>query len=241
MSYQLSTNDVCDRALRKIGAYAIRSSGARPEEVAEARSWLDMLVGHLVGKKRTWWRAPRAATFTLTAGTKEYDLVAMLGTSAPDGIEFVIAAQLLDETGQRLHDVTIMQRQDYEAVVADPPDSAMPPERCYISRDQKPVLFFVEAPDDVQTYTLRVLFQSYAPNLVEGRGNAKLTEFRTSYNLYLVTALAALIGDGPVRKLPADEVKKMQTDAASLLKDLEAYEDFEQDGGDGRVKFYGGI
>jgi hypothetical protein len=243
MSYAPSIVDICTRALRKIGVYAIRSSGPRPEEIEEARYWLDMLVGHLVGKKRTWWRVPRTASITLTSGVKEYDLVVALGTAAPDGVEFVIGAQLLDATGQRLHDINILGRQEYEGLIANPPGLSTEPQRCYISRDQKPTLFFVEAPDDTQVYTVRLLFQSYAPNMVTGRGNTRIEEigFRSSYTLYLVTALAAQIGDGPVRKAPADEVKKMQADARALLVDLESYEDMEQQGGDGRVAYYGGI
>ena len=57
----------------------------------------------------------------------------------------------------------------------------------------------------------------------------------------LLLALAAQIGNGPVRKLPADEVRDMKAEAGGLLTDLEAYEDHEQANEPRRVEFYGGI
>lgn len=241
MSWAPSINDICERALRKIGAYAISSSGPRPREMEETRYWLDMHVAHITGTKRTWWNVPRTAQFTLTEGVREYDLVAALGSQAPLGIEFPIGVWLIDATGQLLHEVKIIRRQEYEALTPNMSTASQAPTMCYIDRQQKPTLTFLEAPDGTQAYTCKFLFQSYGPNLVKLRGLERVSLFRTSYTLYLVTATAALVGDGPVRKQPKDEVDSMKADAKRLWIDLEAYEDQEQNNEPARVQFYNGI
>lgn len=245
MSWLPSINELCERALRKIGTLGIRDSGARPAEMEEARYWLDMHMGHIVGTKRTWWQVPRTARMTLTAGVTEYDLIANLGAAAPDGVEFVVGVYLIGQPSgadeQLLHEVKIVRRQEYEALTPDGSNASQPPTICYIDRKQKPTLFFLEAPDANQTYTAKLVFQSYAPNLVAQRGVNRETAFRSSYTLYIVTALSALIGDGPVRKLPADEVKTMKDDRDKLWKDIEGYEDQEQSNSPSRVLFYNGI
>jgi hypothetical protein len=55
-----------------------------------------------------------------------------------------------------------------------------------------------------------------------------MDEVRENWHLFLVTALAAEIGNGPVRKLPADEVREMQVTAKALLYDLMDYDSHEQ-------------
>lgn len=246
MSWLPSINELCERSLRKIGTFGIRDSGARPAEMEEARYWLDMHMGHVVGTKRTWWNVPRSATFQLTAGTTEYDLISNLGAAAaPDGVEFVIGVYLLGQpvggVQTLLREVKVVRRQEFEVLTPDASDVAQSPTICYIDRKQRPTLFFLEAPDANQTYWAKLLFQSYAPNLVSQRGVNREALFRSSYTLYIVTALAALIGDGPVRKLPADEVKTMKQDRDKLWLDLEGYEDQEQNNAPARVNFYNGV
>lgn len=238
MSWGPSINEICERALRKIGALAIRSSGARQGEMDEARYWLDMHVGHIAGTKRTWWAVPRTATFALTPGTTEYNLASVLGAKAPNGVEFAIGLWLLDATGANLHEIKILRRQEWEALTPDPTSGE--PVYCYINRDQAPTLFLPNVPT-TQAYSVKFLFQSYAPNIVSKRGLERVTTFRSSYTLYLVTQLSALIADGPVRKLPKDEVDSMYSRAATLWRDIESYEDQEQNNEPARVTFYNGI
>ena len=83
-------------------------------------------------------------------------------------------------------------------------------------------------PDTVQPYGVRVLFQSFPIDQTAGVSNAKMTQIRTAWNLWVVTALAAQIANGPVRKLPADEVADMKKEAMQLRDELEAYDSQEQ-------------
>lgn len=239
MSYAPSINFVLQRALRKIGAFAISSTAARAPEMEEARYWLDMEVAHLAGKKRTWWLVPQSATFPLVAGQRDYDLMDVLGLQVPDGIEFVVSV-LIDHatTGMNIEEVNLLRREEYETAKGDFVNATGAPTGGYIDRAQRPTLRLLQAPDAATPYVARVTFQSYAPNLVAGRDVRKLDQFRTAWNLWLVMATAARIGNGPVRKLPKDEVDDMRRDVAALLHDLESYEDHEQQSGPPVVAFH---
>lgn len=243
MAYAPSINDVLQRALRRIGAFAIRDSGPRAAEMEEARYQFDMLMGHLSARKRTWWLVPETQTFPLVAGQRDYDLEAALSIAAGgDGIQQVIALYVDQaDTGVEVNRVNILRRQEFEALVGQNVNAAGPPSACYIDRDRRPTVKFLEAPDSAGSYVARIIFQRLSPDLTRGRDLAKLEQFRASWTLYLVTGTAALCGNGPVRKLPKDEVDDLKTEAARLLADLEAYDDHEQQDTPFQVQFHNGI
>lgn len=242
MAQILTVADYCKRALRKIGSYSINDAGAEPEEMEEARFWLDMIVGHQAARKRTWWLTPTTATFPMAAGTQEYDLDAQLApTASARGEQFVIQAFLDDaDTGEMIHEISLRSRKEWEEMEQRQREGT--PECAYIDRQQSPKMLVSPVPNDARSYTVRLIFQSYSPNFPAlAWANRTDTAIRSSWNLWLVTALAAQIGNGPIRKLPADEVRDMKAEAGGLLTDLEAYEDHEQANEPRRISFYGGI
>lgn len=238
MSIAPSINFVCERALRKIGEWALRSSGARPEAMEEARYWLDMSVAHVAAMERTWWLVPRTGTFRLEPGKREYDLAQVLGPDqAPQSLQFVAAIAIHDAAGgQQLCAPPILRRLEFEEHLGASPGAVGLPSACYIDRARDPVLQFVETPDT--PHEVRVVFQGYAPKLVDSQDLKLLTFFRNGWTLYLVTDLAARIGNGPVRMLQADEVRQMRADAQKLLFDLQAYDSHEQHSEPRRVQFH---
>lgn len=240
MARLLEIREICERALRRIGAYAIRSSGARPEEIEETRFWLDMVVGHVAARRRAWWLVPVTGTFPLLPGQAHYNLTDKLGAQAPDGVQFAISAYLHDvATGRELHEVSLVRRQDYEAIE----DKARQgePEVAYIDRNNRPSLTIHPVPDAHRQYSLRLVFQSFGSDMTRTASIDKSYAIRRSWNLYLVTATAAQIANGPVRKLPADEVKDMKEEAEKLLFDLETYDGDEQANEPQRTDYNDGI
>lgn len=243
MPFAPSVNFVLQRALRKIGAFPVSSSGARPVEMEEARYWFDMVVGHLAARKRTWWLVPATAVIPLIAGQKDYSLADLIPLDdAEDGLQAVVAVWVDDAaTGATLGQVSILRREEYEAEVGYAVGASGPPNTCHIDRVQRPTLRFVQAPDAAGSYNARILYQTYAPDLRTGHDIQKLERFRTTWTLYLTLAVAAQIADGPVRKLPRDEVQDMKRDAAAALHDLESYDDHEQHDEPTVVQFHSGI
>lgn len=239
MSYAPSINFVCERALRLIGEFALRSSGPRAEAMEEARYWLDMTVAHVASQQLTWWMVPATATIDLEAGVRDYDLARLLGTAqAPDGVQFVSAAFVDDAaTGQEINQLVLLRRQEFEEAVGQNAGATGAPTTGHVDRQRNPTLRLVEAPDDVHTYRLRLVFQSYSPDLVSNRDLKMLTKFRDGWTLYLVTALAAALAAGPVRRLPADEVRDLERKAERYLRDLQARDDHEHPT-DTRVQYH---
>lgn len=267
----LTQNEICERALRKVGATAIRSAGSRPEEMKEARYWLDMLMGHIAARKRTWWLVPKTATVVLTPQTWSYDLNQLLGPAQnAGGIQAVVdvwlgtqgivgpdaypnvpgwlpatdGEQQMPTYGPNgLLRLPIVRRQEWEGVqVVELPGGTQygAPRFVYIDRADKPTIQFSPAPDSGGPYTIRIVFQTYSPDFAGAQGYTPLALARETWNLCIVTGLAKQLGNGPVRKLPADEVREMQIEFDHLLLDLEAYDDEEQ-AGPGRVIFNNGI
>lgn len=270
MAIIMSVEQICERVLRKIGSWAITSSGPREREITETRYWLDMVIGHEASRQRTWWLIGSAATFPLQIGVDSYDLTTVLGAQAPDGIQFPVMAVLYNPvTGVDVHELPLVRGQEWERRnlgpdvvengaepnnllwLPEPPMGTSPaiptvPMFVYIDRAQKPTLRCYPAPaaiteDPTQTYSIRIQFQSFAPDMVKGQSLEKIAKLRSSMNLWIVTAVAAQVANGPVRKAPADEVQDMQKEAQRLRDDLEAYDWQEQAGEPRRVSFYNGI
>ncbi len=224
MARQLSVGEICERALRKIGSYSIRDTGARADEMAEARLWLDMVVGHVASLKRTWWLVPSTQRLTLVAGVAAYRLS---GTLPDDpSIQHVVALYRVTlATGAR-EPLGIQRRQEWEE--RDTTLSAGDVVDAWIDRSRDPVLQINPAPPDPVTEAIDVVFQTFAPDRSSGTYTQKIEQIRDGWNLFLVHRLAAEIGNGPVRKLPQDEVRDMQRTADDLYSELAAYDDHEQ-------------
>ncbi|MBU8540182.1 phage adaptor protein [Falsiroseomonas tokyonensis] len=224
MARILEIRELCERALRKIGSYSINDSGARPREMEEARFWLDMVVAAVAARRRIWWLVPATAPIQLTAGQASYNLTAVLPHGAP--VSHVVAVYLVNlEDGSR-EQVDNVRRSEWEARAAE--ITSGPPQMVHIDRLPDPTLQVWPTPTAPLTHRLDVVVQRCSPDLTQGASTEKLLGFREAWNLYLVTALAAQLANGPVRKAPADEVRDMQLEAARLLSDLEAYDAHEQ-------------
>jgi hypothetical protein len=235
MARILEIREVCERALRKIGTFSIRDSQADAAEVEEARFWLDMIMGHLAARKRTWWLAQETAPITLIAGQADYPMAAVLPAGDPMAFPILVTRVTLDD-GRRDPDITIARRREWEAREAAV--TTGPVRMVYIDRSTSPVLRVWPTPSEPVFDRLDLVFQRVSPDLTRSAPTERVTKFREAWNLYIVTALAAEIGDGPVRKLPADEVRALKTDRDRLLFDLEAYDDHEQAGEPRRTAFH---
>lgn len=225
MPQLLTIRQVCERALRKIGAYAINDEGASAEEMTVAQEWLDLVVGHVTGRQRTWWLVPETVTISLTAGQTSY----ALGSTTLPGVDVqhaisVRARKLIDG---RMEPIEISRREEWDA--RDTTQGAGEPQMVYVSREApQPTLFIHPAPPDPLTHDLALTYQRFSTDMKAASVNTPLPDLRPTWNLYLITALAYELGNGPVRKLPGDEVKEMKDAAAVLLADLEAYDNHEQ-------------
>lgn len=239
MSRHLTVGQICERSLRKVGTYAIRDQGPDPGEIEEARYWLDMLVGHVSASQRCWWLVPATLEFDLPALAASFDLEEAVGPQnwPENGMQFPIQASVLLPDGIDEYELELVRRRDYEDI---PRKSQVGrPKLLYIDRLNAPTAHVYPVPER-EGYRLRLVVQAFADDVtvdLQRSSNFTITSVRAAWNLYLVTALAAQIGNGPVTRLPQGEIDDMSRAAAGLLADLFAYDNHEQAGAPRRVAY----
>lgn len=241
MSKVWKVSGICERALRKIGAFSINDSAADPEELAEAVYWLDLAVAELAGTGHCVWLVPSTLTIPLVANTKTYDLSDVLASAYPeDGILFPIEAYVRDSNDRDVP-VEIIRRADYEAI-EDKAQSGKP-DRIYIDRlaaDQNISVFPV--PEDT-SYSIRLVAQTYAPDFVGNNlrsSNGNIAHgLSAEWQRWMILQNAADIGSGPVRRLPPGEISEIRGAAEVARQRLMAYSNDEKDSMPRRTRAHG--
>lgn len=226
MSHGLKVVEIATKALEKIGAFTVNMVAPDPDELRRTVQWMDLVVSNAGGGQRMFVLTPSTTTSTLTAATSSYTLSTLLGTSYPDeGILFATAAHLRDSASVDSV-LEIISREDYEDISNKTLSGV--PKQIYIDRlssatEQKVYIYPVPADS---TYSLRLTFQSYPTDMLGGSaaGSGNVAHgFADEWQLWLITALAAQIGDGPVRRLPVAETDRLKNDAGLLLAQLTIY------------------
>ena len=232
MSALLTSKQVCERALRMIGAYPLADSAARPEELNEALFWLDLQVAHLSGATRCFWLVPATISISLTGGTQSYALPTVLGANYPgDDIQFPIKAMLDD--GSNREPLEIVTREKFEAF-GDPDESGDPKyiwiDRLVPSTSSPTLKTFPILGTGVTGYSIKLVVQTFGEQIAPvgvtaGAGIGNYAHgLKASWQLWCVNELAANIGSGAVRALASTRVTEYRKEAARKLLELTAFE-----------------
>lgn len=237
----LSRDQIVTRALRRIGAYTPSMGSPGDGEAEEAAYWLDMIIGHEAARSRKWWMVEETKSFDLVADQARYDLMTAIGDlEARRGIQFIIGAYLYDvEAEVDLCELIQLRREEYEEIrnKADSGD----PASIYINRMNSPIAFVHPVPTDARELQVRLVYQTFPEDMVRAGGSARNLGIRQSWQLWIVEALAHKIGSGPVRKLPADEIKEMLGESLRLRNEIEDEDDQQHASEPRRVQYYNGV
>jgi len=234
MSTLMTASEVCERALRMIGAYAINDAAARPADLKEALYWLDMMLADLAGKDVLSWLVPATIEIELTEEVGAYDLLTALGTNAPNGYLYPIEA-MLEVSAGNLVPLPIITRRTFDTIVN--PDEAGLPTQCHIDRlVTAPQMRLHPIPAADQTdlvvhLTIMTFPNDIATSGVTGRagqGNVA-TGLRQTWNLWACEMLASYTGDGPVRRMPDARISRWRNSAEARMADLMGFENREHE------------
>jgi len=235
MSFRFTAKQIAEEALKKIGAFSLHDSGADPVELDRALTWLDLIVAEQAGKRTCHWLIPDTVSLSLTGGTADYDMNAVLGVGLPDnGIQFPVSATISDDNGNETP-LTLVHRDQYEEI----PDktSTGTPEWIYIDRLYEPTLkTYPVLGSGVTGYTINLVVQRFSETFHNTKGN-QATELRPAWQLWAIYKLAATIGDGTVRRVPDREIKMFHDVAKTSEVDLLAFEETEHASGPSRTAF----
>jgi hypothetical protein len=212
MSLRLNPAGIAEAALLRIGSTSWHDQGANGTKLSIALQALDGIVAELAGTERLGWLVPSAASVSLSAGVQEYDLSAVLD---PDG-EFFLRAYRVD--GDNLEEVDLLRRIEWDAI-EDRLTRTGQPESLIIQRSPSSLMSVYPIPD--QAYTLKLTFQTAAPDLTQSTGTVD-HGFPEAWQRYLTLALAADIGAGPVEKLPEQEIDRLLKQADEAKRRLVA-------------------
>lgn len=236
MAKTLWASEICERALRKIGAFAINDSAANPEEVNEAAAWLDLIVDHRMQTEVITWLIEDTFTGSLIIDQISTNLETFMGTTFPDdGVLFIKEAYITDGTNDETID--IVRRKEYEDLSNKTASGR--PELIYIDRltGTNPFTFKTYPTLGVGTLSLKLVYQKGAPNLADDPG-IKRHGMPTGWQFWMVEELAASIGKGPVRRVPVTEQDRNDASADRAFARLQASQNREVSG-PRRVKAYG--
>lgn len=213
-------------ALRKIGAFPIIDSAADPLEMREALDWLTIILSELAGGDRIFWLVPETLTIPLTAGTASYDVQAVMGSDYPElGVQFPIEAWIEDDESNR-YPAEIVTRSVYESF--EDRDMTGPVDVIYIDRLYPPTLkTYPTLADTTKSWYIKLTVQTFSPDF---QGNTdKSTGLRSAWQMWCIYKLAAVLGDGSIRRVPSDEIAGFQREAMASFLKLQAFENREHE------------
>lgn len=240
----LSAAEVCERALRKVGAFSINDEAADPDELDEALRWLDMIVAEITGTRRCYWLTPATVTFDWPAAEESVVLADQMGADyPPTGILFPVRAWSVNVTsGLREAEIELCRRKTYEA--KSDLTTAGSPEILFIDRlveNQRAYVWPVPSTDDL--YQIALEFQTYSRSVLGEQGGEQAgdvpTGFDQTWQLWMVTRLAAEIGDGPVKRLESSTIRDWRALSDGYLSAL-LYHNREKNNRPFQTRRYGG-
>jgi hypothetical protein len=240
MSRVLSASDICAEALGAIGSFPVTETAPDPQVLRRALTWLDMILDQRAGVMRLFRRlAPGTLSMAITNGTQDYDLYAVLGTALPaDGIQFVTAAWLEDDNGNRtpVEIVTAQRFEEVRRLDAEGSPCVIHIDRQADGADIGPTLRIFPTPSatDPTVWALKLICQRFAPNVAPGgvTGDMPVSEVAhemgVAWQRWLVCTLAHDLGSGPIMKLPESSLNRFGQMATGAKAELEAFENREQ-------------
>lgn len=219
-----TARDLAERALRKIGAFSINDGAANGVELREALIWLDMLASEVTGTNKSHWLIPATIEKTLGIDVVSGSLRDFLAGDYPaNGIAYVVSAHLRDSSGLD-SELKLLTRYEYEAI--SDKDVSGRPETLFIDRREDET-YHVNPVPDTADFTLRLVVQTFSPNFANGDGRTQHL-FLREWQRYIVLALSADIGDGPVRKVSSSDIVRWRKEAQDAYDKLDAFSNKEK-------------
>lgn len=215
-----TSKEIATKALKHIGAFGVNDLQPDAVQLARALEAFDALVQEYVGTNEAWWLRPGEVGLSLTAAQASYDLMTALGASYPvDWIEHPVGAVLVDPNGNRTP-LTIVRRDAYYGLPRL--DTAGIPECVYLDRLVPHLTLYTHPVIAVADYTIRLSFQTYAPNSVDERIGAERHGLPPAWERWGSLATAYDISGGSVMNIPIVERQMLKADLREARAALDA-------------------
>lgn len=223
-SLLFSAREIVEMSLQDIGAFSPNDEGADPEEMDRGLKRLELIVAEVAGTEDCWWLMPESVSFMLPANERVSTLEDLMGANYPStGVLFPISAVLTDADGQRVSDLELVRRWQYEEI-SNKNDTGQP-ELLYIDRLAAAVNVFVYRVPTTDEYYVDMVVQTYHRSVIGAQGQSEQAGslphgFSAEWQLYLVNRLNTVIGAGPVRRCTAADITRWREAAETSFGKL---------------------
>lgn len=218
---------LAENALRRVGSYAPKDTGADPDHLSIALTALDAAVKELSGTLRAWWLIPSNVSLVLTAAENPIDIVAKSSAIVTGTFQFLFDAKISRSVGSGQvydRDLKVITRREYNEIPDK--DVAGYPASLYIDRTPlSPLVFLHPVPWDAN-FTIHITYQKYAADQTSKSGRVA-TGLDQAWERWADYQVASDIGDGPVARLPADELTRYERKAEIARTRLENFQNRE--------------
>ncbi|MBB4266302.1 hypothetical protein [Roseospira visakhapatnamensis] len=211
MSATLNAAAIATLALRRIGQLAPIDSAAAAAEHGIALQYLDLQLAELALTERLWPLLPAAVDVALEAGRRDYALTERI--APPFAIVLRLTVSARDGAATP---VALVRRKTWDGI-ADK-DGAGRPTLAHLLHDRRQTLRLHPVPGEAMT--LHVTGQVASPDVTAERGGGIAHGLPDGWQRYLVLAVAADIGAGPVLTLPVGEIDRIRAEATALKSRL---------------------
>lgn len=218
---------LAENALRRVGSYGPKDTGADPDHLSIALKALDAAVKELSGTLRCWWLIPVNVSVDLTAAENPIDIVAKSASIGTGEFQFLVDAKISHSIGQGYHrDLKVITRRKYNEL--SDKDVAGYPTRLYIDRTVLvPLIYLHPVPWDAN-FTLHVTYQTYGADQTADSGR-QTTGLDQAWDRWADYQVAFDIGAGPVARLPINELNLYKREAETSRQRLENFQNREAD------------
>ena len=218
---------LAENALRRVGSYGPKDTGADADHLSIALAALDAAVKELSGTVRLWWLVPANVELALVASENPIDITARSSVITADTFQFLVDAKIKRAVGTgQVYDRDLKQitRREYNEI----PDKAVTgyPDKIYINRTPLVPLIFLHPVAFDANFTLIITYQTYAADQTKDKGRVT-TGLDQAWERWADYQVASDIGDGPVARLPSDELTRYERKAETARVRLEGFQNRE--------------
>jgi len=228
-----TAKEICELALGKTGRFSVRDDAADQDDLKRAMLHFDLMLAHY-GAIRPMLNLRRdEIEITLEEDEGTYNLRQHLNSVLPTGVQFAFTAMLEDSNGQR-REIDIVTQREFGKIQI--PTTSGTPCLVYIDRENDPDMRVYPIPGENEDgWKIILTVQTFSPTVKPRNVNRDTaltnqpTGLRAPWQLWAVERLAAIIGDGPVIKLPDPTIQRWTAQAALYERDLMSFENREHD------------
>lgn len=198
MSKLFSAREIGVLALRKIGVVSALETSANEGKLLVALQQLDLILSEKSGTTRLWNFVPQELTFSYTADAESVNITSLLG--ANNTLDMFKAAYN-DDTDD---EITLLRRDEFDLYKNGGLFPFITGRVLYVASDGDDTYSAYLRPVPTEAITIRITGQRFSPSVSDATSSSSNLAhgFEKPWQRWMVYALAADIGDGPLARIP---------------------------------------